>query len=83
MGPVDCVLMLPFKHLVFPGVGWMAAGLLMKVGEAMGQAMEVKVQDSAGCASGRPHSTAVSGGGPYSAGCVLLRPNWDGGQILL
>jgi hypothetical protein len=44
---VDCILMLSFWHLVFPGVGWMilmAAGLLGKVGRgAMGQTIEVRL----------------------------------------
>jgi hypothetical protein len=54
---VYCIFVLFFRHLVFPVVNWMilmAAGLLRKVREAMGQTMEVKVQDSAGYVLGRP-----------------------------
>ena len=48
--------MLSFRHLVFPGVGWMillAARLLWKAGGAINQTLEVRVPDSAGYASGR------------------------------
>lgn len=71
-----CVFILSFRHLVFPGIGWMilmAAGLLRKVGGAMGQTMEVRVPDSAGYSSGRPHP----------AGCVPVGLNWDVRQIWL
>ena len=62
--------MLSFRHLVFPGVGWiilMIAGLLRKVYGAVEQTMDVRVLYSAGCASG----------------CVPVKPNWDGRQIRL
>lgn len=54
----DCVLMLSFRYLVFPGVAWiilMTARLLGKAERAMGQTIEVRKPDSAGCASGRHH----------------------------
>jgi hypothetical protein len=30
-----------------------------------------------------PHSEGCAMDGPYSAGCVSVRPSWDGGQIQL
>jgi hypothetical protein len=45
MGLVDCVLILSFRHQIFPSVNWkilMAAGLFWKLGGAMGQAMELR-----------------------------------------
>lgn len=58
LGLVTCVLMLSFRHLVSPGVGWgilMAAGLLRKAEGAVGQTMEVRGSDSSGSASSGPH----------------------------
>lgn len=56
--PVYFVLMLSFRHLVFPGIGWMVlmiARHLGKVGGAMGQIIHFTVSNSAGYASTRPH----------------------------
>ena len=50
MGLVDCVLVLLFKHLVFPGVNWMilmAEGKMGR-GRAMGQTVVVWVPYSVG-----------------------------------
>jgi hypothetical protein len=74
LGLVDFVLLLVFRHLVFPGVGWvilMVAGLLRKAGGAVSQMMEVRVVDFSGSTSGRPHWKGV-GGTMFQAGNSFL-----------
>jgi hypothetical protein len=61
--------MLSFRHLVFPGVGWiilMIAGLLRKVYGAVEQTMDVRVPDSDVC----PYWQGLLG--PYSQVVVLV-----------
>ena len=53
-----------FDYYVAGGVSWVIltiVGLLRKVRGAVGQTLEVRVLDSAGCASGRPNLQGICG----------------------
>ena len=57
-------LHMSFRHLVFPGVSWMilkAEELLRNVGSVMGQTMDVRAHDYAGCASGQSRCQKING----------------------
>jgi hypothetical protein len=56
--------MLSFRQLVFPGLGriiLITARLFRKAGGALGQTMEAKGQNSAGCALGRSDLEDIGG----------------------
>jgi hypothetical protein len=53
LGLVDCALKLSFRHLVFPGVGWMilmVAGFLKKMKRVVVQTLDIRVPNSDACA---------------------------------
>lgn len=55
----------------------MAAGFLRKVGGDMDLTMDIRVPNTAVCALGYVSDR------PYSAGCVPVKPKWNGSWIQL
>ena len=74
---VDCVLTLSFRYLFF-SCSWLddpdGSMTSWEGGRAVGQTVEVRVLDSAGCASDRTHLRAVSQWDPIR---MTGRSDWD------